>query len=186
MRAAVGLAVLLLAAAPASTQGLVDDPVADYVRQHPPVDADWNELQRIRRDFNNDGIEDMAVGESALHGQAVGAWQLYLGAGGGRYRHLAPLDLSAQAYRIIGVRPGTARIIGCGRAGDRIRAWALLVDGAGVRESGEALPEFPLEGSTSPEWDHYCGGYVAGTQYEGCRFHDWRAGPCRWAPRPPR
>ena len=58
------LALSAAVAPPAAAQGgpaAVDDPVADYVRRWPPLDEPWNELLRIRRDFNNDGVEDMAV-----------------------------------------------------------------------------------------------------------------------------
>lgn len=114
----VFIAILFVfALSPLTSVGqVVSDPVAEFAemyREPPdsiPAFAERH-LLKIVHDFNNDGIDDIAISDSFLWGTAGGPWRIYLGLGKGKYSYLDDLFFDSDAIAFLPKRTGCAEII---------------------------------------------------------------------------
>ncbi len=93
------------------------DPVDAFVKGYDPSHGDFfiheperTVLLRLRLDFDNDGIADLAVSEGSIWGQAGGPWLIFLGGRDGRYTYVGELFFYPTTLAIRPVSPGVAEV----------------------------------------------------------------------------
>jgi hypothetical protein len=96
-----GAVALLLVAVVADAGERLTDPTRAFVEGYDPSGNDFfanvperTVLLRIRADFDNDGIADIALSESSTWGNAGGQWLLFRGQSDGSYVYWATLFFS--------------------------------------------------------------------------------------------
>ncbi|HYR31203.1 MAG TPA: hypothetical protein VEO93_04735, partial [Gemmatimonadales bacterium] len=107
-----GAVALLLVAVVADAGERLTDPTRAFVEGYDPSGNDFfanvperTVLLRVRADFDNDGIADIALSESSTWGNAGGQWLLFRGEPGGGYAYWGSLFFSPGSAAI-GPRPG--------------------------------------------------------------------------------
>jgi hypothetical protein len=114
------LAAMLLSAGGClrAYQGRIPDPVSSFVSGSALPEQPGLRLMRMVLDFNNDGLEDMAVSDSSrLNGSCVN-WKLYLRTREQKYAYRGSLLLDMARVCIEPLNKGMTRISTCGRDAD--------------------------------------------------------------------
>jgi hypothetical protein len=153
--------LLFLGAASAASSDRLTDPTRAFVEGFDPSGNDFfanvperTVLLRIRADFDDDGIEDLALSESSTWGNAGGQWLLFRGQPDHSYVYWGTLFFSPGTaalrpaggtsemtiYVRMGVSRGIVRVYRVTSAGiDLLREVALDLERPGERERYEAL-----------------------------------------------
>jgi hypothetical protein len=112
--AAVTLLILVVTVADA---GRLTDPTRAFVEGYDPSGNDFlanvperTVLLRIRADFDNDGVDDLALSDSSTWGNAGGQWLLFRGQPDGSYAYWGTLFFSPGAATVRPLAPGTAEM----------------------------------------------------------------------------
>ncbi len=113
--AAVALLVLVVGAAPAGDR--LTDPTQAFVEGYDPSANDFlantperTVLLRIRADFDNDGVEDLALSDSSTWGNAGGQWLLFRGQPDGSWLYWGTLFFSPGVVALRPLARGTAEM----------------------------------------------------------------------------
>lgn len=163
------VALLALAAAVTVAADRLTDPTRAFVEGYDPSGNDFfanvperTVLLRIRADFDNDGIDDLALSESSTWGNAGGQWLLFRGQPDRGYVYWGTLFFSPGAATLRPLARGTSELAlyvrtsaargavqvyrVTGAALSRVSELPLDLERAGDRERYEALlrPERPL------------------------------------------
>jgi hypothetical protein len=179
IRARVVLGAMLILAgcstARARAQGGGPETVADPVRvmaASPEADPPGR-LIRITRDYNNDGLEDVALGWEGTCGNKTCSFQLFLQTPDGRYRRVGTLGGLPFGYRIVPLGVGTARLETCTAIGGEVSYGAARISMGGIAdEPGRGLSE--AEARETCKWAEQ---YV----WETCDVDQLRSGvTCSW------
>src|SRR2546428_701086 len=108
---------LPLAAVVADAGEMLTDPTRAFVEGYDPSGNDFfanvperTVLLRIRADFDNDGIADIALSESSTWGNAGGQWLLFRGQSDGSYVYWATLFFSPGAASVRALARGTSEM----------------------------------------------------------------------------
>ncbi len=111
------VALLVLVAAVAATSERLTDPTRAFVEGYDPSGNDFfanvperTVLLRIRADFDNDGIADLALSESSTWGNAGGQWLLFRGQSDGSYVYWGTLFFSPGAAAVRPLARGTSEM----------------------------------------------------------------------------
>lgn len=111
------VALLVLVAAVAATSERLTDPTRAFVEGYNPSENDFfanvperTVLLRIRADFDNDGIADLALSESSTWGNAGGQWLLFRGQSDGSYVYWGTLFFSPGAAAVRPLARGTSEM----------------------------------------------------------------------------
>jgi len=112
-----GAVALLLVAVVADAGERLTDPTRAFVEGYDPSGNDFfanvperTVLLRIRADFDNDGIADIALPESSTWGNAGGQWLLFRGQSDGSYVYWATLFSSPGAAGVRALARGTSEM----------------------------------------------------------------------------
>jgi len=112
-----GAVALLLVAVVADAGERLTDPTRAFVEGYDPSGNDFfanvperTVLLRIRADFDNDGIADIALSESSTWGNAGGQWLLFRGQSDGSYVYWATLFFSPGAASVRALARGTSEM----------------------------------------------------------------------------
>jgi hypothetical protein len=181
---------LLALVAGTGAEEFLSDPTRAFVEGYDPSGNDFlanvperTVLLRIRADFDNDGIEDLALSDSSTWGNAGGQWLLFRGQRDHRYRYwgtlffspgvaaLRPLNRGRSEitlYMRTSASQGTLQVYGMTEAGiTRLSEVRLDLERAGDRERYETLvrsaPPLPVE-------------YCKLLDYRRDAAHCWRPG----------
>jgi hypothetical protein len=170
--------IALWPVAGAPVQAVDGETVADPVRvmlPSPDLPATGN-LIRITRDYNNDGLEDIALGFDEACGNKTCWFELFLRTRDGRYKHVGGLGGLPFAYRLVPLSAGKARWETCAATGDEVGFSALAISMDGVVDlPGRSLSE--AEADVICRWP---GEYT----WELCDLDRLRsAGGCSWVKR---
>jgi hypothetical protein len=163
------VALLALTAAVTVAADRLPDPTRAFVEGYDPSGNDFfanvperTVLLRIRADFDNDGIDDLALSESSTWGNAGGQWLLFRGQPDRGYVYLGTLFFSPGAAALRPLARGTSELAlyvrtsaargavqvyrVTGAALSRVSELPLDLERAGDRERYEVLlrPERPL------------------------------------------
>lgn len=156
------VALLVLVAAVAATSERLTDPTRAFVEGYDPSGNDFfanvperTVLLRIRADFDNDGIADLALSESSTWGNAGGQWLLFRGQSDRSYVYWGTLFFSPAAaavrplargtsemalYMRMGVSRGTVQVYRVASAGiSRVSELSLDLERPSDRERYDAL-----------------------------------------------
>lgn len=165
------------------------DPVDAFVNGYDPSGGDFfvhaperTVLLRLRTDFNNDGIVDLALSEGSIWGQAGGPWLIFLGDRGGRYTYVGELFFHPARLAIRPVGRGAADITAFVR--DSAASGHLVVSrvaSAGISPVRDQV----LRDVAGADQDAYRAAFSTATvqaescrlvDYRGDKLHCWRAG----------
>jgi hypothetical protein len=112
------VALLSVAAGTAAASERLSDPARAFVEGYDPSGNDFfanvperTVLLRIRADFDNDGITDIALSESSTWGNAGGQWLLFRGQSDGKYVYWGTLFFSPSAARVRTLAGGTSEMV---------------------------------------------------------------------------
>jgi len=176
-RVVLGAALLLAAClvARASAQASDADAVSDPVRTMAasPEAEPPGRLIRITRDYNNDGLDDVALGWEGTCGNRTCSFELFLQTPDGHYRRVGTLGGLPFGYRIVPLGVGTARLETCTAIGGAVSYGAVSISMNGIAdEPGRGLSE--AEARETCKWSEQ---YV----WETCEADQLRsAGSCAW------
>lgn len=123
------LALVLFGSAQARDRQL--DPVTDFVAKAHAK----GKLIRIDRDFNNDGLPDMAFAEEEACGNKTCSFLLYTRQPSGRYVLAGQFGGLTHGYRIKPLSDGVAVWEACSTSGDQTRQTTLVIDQRRVSEA---------------------------------------------------
>jgi hypothetical protein len=111
------VALLILVAVVAAATERLTDPTGAFVEGYNPSEHDFfvnvperTVLLRIRADFDNDGIADLALSESSTWGNAGGQWLLFRGQSDGSYVYWGTLFFSPGAAAVRPLARGTSEM----------------------------------------------------------------------------
>jgi hypothetical protein len=164
------------------------DPVDAFVLGYDPSNGDFfiheperAVLLRLRLDFNNDGIMDLAVSEGSIRGQAGGPWLIFLGDRDGRYTYAGELFFYPTTFAVRPVTPGTAEVTTFERmsaSGGRVAIYRISQAGITL------IREYALEDVPGADRERYRALFPPpGPQAESCRLMDYRRDkPHCWRP----
>jgi len=117
MRGARLAALLALVATMAAAAERVDNPIQAFVEGYDPSGSDFlanvperTVLLRIRADFDNDGVDDLALSDSSTWGNAGGQWLLFRGQRDGSYVYWGTLFFAPGAAALRPVGRGEAEL----------------------------------------------------------------------------
>jgi hypothetical protein len=112
-----GVAGLLVLAAITAAEELLSDPTRAFVEGYDPSGnaflanvPERTVLLRIRADFDNDGIQDLALSDSSTWGNAGGQWLLFRGQRDHRYLYWGTLFFSPGVAALHPVGRGTSEM----------------------------------------------------------------------------
>ncbi len=112
------VALLSVAVGTATASERLSDPTRAFVEGYDPSGNDFfanvperTVLLRIRADFDNDGITDIALSESSTWGNAGGQWLLFRGQSDGKYVYWGTLFFSPSAARVRTLAGGTSEMV---------------------------------------------------------------------------
>jgi hypothetical protein len=112
------VALLSVAAGAAAASERLSDPTRAFVEGYDPSGNDFfanvperTVLLRIRADFDNDGITDIALSENSTWGNAGGQWLLFRGQSDGNYVYWGTLFFSPTAARVRTLAAGTSEMV---------------------------------------------------------------------------
>ena len=183
------VALLSLAAGVAAASERLSDPTRAFVEGYDPSGNDFfaNEpertvLLRIRADFDNDGITDIALSESSPWGNAGGQWLLFRGQSDGNYVYWGTLFFSPSAARVRTLAGGTSEMVLYVRMGvSRGTIQVYRVTSAGISQ----VSDLPLDLDRPRDRERYDGLLRLERQLpvESCRLLEYRqdAATC-WRP----
>jgi hypothetical protein len=156
MRAVVGAGVagLLVLAAITAAEELLSDPTRAFVEGYDPSGNDFlanvserTVLLRIRADFDNDGIQDLALSDSSTWGNAGGQWLLFRGQRDHRYLYWGTLFFSPGAAALHPVGRGTSEMalyVRTSVSQGALQVYAMT--GAGISRISEAPLDLERQG----------------------------------------
>ena len=157
----LGLAMALTPAfSAAQSLTIVEDPVAAEMAEpalpRAPEDYERHDslLMRVVRDYNNDGLRDVALVPTDMCGQGTGCeYALYIARADGRFTHVGALPAYAESEDLKPVRPGVARLLHCHitRDGEYDGVDALLVSEEGIQLERSFVPT-PAEAEAICSW----------------------------------
>jgi hypothetical protein len=175
------LILAVLAPGPRVTAGErpVADPMDAFVNGYDPSGGDFfiheperTVLLRLRADFNNDGIADLAVSEGSIWGQAGGPWLIFLGDRRGTYTYVGALFFYPAALVIRPAERGTAEVTAFVRdsavSGHVVVSRVSVAGITGVRD--RALQD--IDGADRDAYRAVFGGTAI--QAESCRLTEYR------------
>jgi len=155
-----------------------DEPVADPVRAAADAAAlSPGHLIRITRDYNNDGLDDVAIGLEESCGNKTCSLELFLQTHDHRYERGGTLGSLPFGNRLVPTDTGRSRWETCTAIGETVSYSAVLVSMDGFSElTGRTL--------TESETDTVCR-WAAEYTRERCALNELRTtGRCSWERRP--
>lgn len=136
---AVALAIGLTAPVGAEGELVVDDPVQTMIT--PDGSASGN-VVRITRDYNNDGLADVAIGFEDECGNKTCSFELFLRTHDGRYKRVGTMGGLPFGFRIVPLTIGKARWETCSAIGGIVGFNSAIISMEGItEESGRTLSE---------------------------------------------
>lgn len=186
--------VISVKAAPATVRKRVkpmSDPIARYAKR---IEKDLKEIyinhtsKDIRfvkgiLDFNNDGLDDIAVTSSLLWGNAGTDWEIYLGNEVGNYTYFGNLFFHPLGISVEPIKKGTAKIFAYYRlSADEGRLSEFYFSREGTNTVATKRI-YPHSKTGRKELDHIFG-YLDKTYFaEFCKFSDYLDDKnCDWVP----
>src|ERR1043165_4210002 len=112
----VGAASMLGGATPAMDADVVQDPLRAVSADFTPDQS----ILRIVRDYNNDGLVDMALASSDSCGNKTCSFTLFLKLASGGYVRAGELGGLPWGYRIVGKKRGEAEWETCAASGEQV------------------------------------------------------------------
>jgi len=135
---AVAVALLILVATVAAADRLTD-PTRAFVEGYDPSGSDFlanvperTVLLRIRADFDNDGVDDLALSDSSTWGNAGGQWLLFRRQPDGSYSYWGTLFFSPGAAAVRPRARGTAEValyVRTGASRGTVQVYRVTSDG---------------------------------------------------------
>jgi hypothetical protein len=140
---AAAVAILTRAIGVAAVLGAESELVIDPVRALlGTTELPGGNVVRITRDYNNDGLKDIAVGFEGTCGNKTCSLELFLQVRDGRYKHIGTIGGLPFAFRLVPVVTGTARLETCTAIGGIVSFSSTLISLVGVQEEpGRTLSE---------------------------------------------
>lgn len=146
-----------------------------------------SEVWRIQRDFNNDGLVDIALAESALCGKTNCLFTLYIKNKGGTFSEIGEIALVPRQYSLVPLDSGRSRLTGCMNSGKgSAEPYGYIIDSRSVNElsDGDLPSEFNVsKDSERAEYKALCQSRPEAPYFEACKLNeyltkkrcDWRA-----------
>jgi hypothetical protein len=174
----------------AVAQDVVTDPVEDFASQYRDTSSidHFNKMVLIKivRDFNNDGINDIAVSETSEWGNAGGEWDIYLGQADGHYKYLDQMIFHADGIAFLPLCQGISEVVtyihGGAEEGDLVHYY--LSDKGVSKISGRRIVfNNPKDAEEYAKYNQLFGNAYKRPMSVCCRLSEYlRNKNCNWQP----
>jgi hypothetical protein len=171
-----------------SQKKIVADPIDFQFRSYDTTEIeDYSNriLVKIILDFNNDGIDDIAISDTYTWGNAGGDWDIYLGKKDGKYEYFDVLFFHPLAFKVHPQKYGTSTMIIYRRAGggegDLIE---YSISNSGIKEVKSRImkPDNESEADYVEYWKLF-GDLYKNPKSTCCRLSEYlKDKNCKWYP----